>query len=643
MASSPGATSRRPAQSPRALSEAELDTILDAAATDLRSAHAEAARERLLVLDPAFVSSPERCQLAGLILIGAKDPAEALGWFARARTLRPGYAEAASQMGAVFQQLGRCQEALKAYDEALGLGLHDAVAFYNRGIVLRVLGRNDEAIASFDQALRLKPAYPDALRAGAVLLGEAGQLENALEFIEEALRIKPDFYEAHLDRANLLHRLGSLEAALSACSEALEVFPGHPDLINNRAVIFQELGELEAALASLDVALAAKPNFPEALFNRGVLLLKLASPEEALASFDRALSLAPSYSAALVGRGVALKEQGCFVEADAAFDLALRYEPESAHAKNNKGALHLLRGDFEQGWEGYESRWISGLTSKAKLQFPIPEWTGKYRAGQKLIVFDEQGFGDTFQFSRFLPLIARTGTDVTFFCRSSLLRLMRGLGSKVHCLDDFGPDETFDSQIALLSLPRALATRLDSIPANVPYLSPEPELVAKWAERLSSAEQFKIGLCWHGSPNARADPARSMPLAGFSRLARAGVHLVSLQQRDGLSELASAPFEIESLGDDFDAGPDAFIDTAAVMQSLDLIVTCDTSVAHLAGALGRPVFVMLKKIPDWRWLLDRDDSPWYPTMRLFRQKERGDWSDVMDRVGAAIDAMRRGI
>ena len=389
------------------------------------------------------------------------------------------------------------------------------------------------------------------------------------------------------------------------------------------------------------MALAAKPNFPRALFNRGTVLLKLASPEDALAAFDRALSLAPAYSVALVGRGVALKEQGRFVEADAAFDAALAHEPNSAHPKNNKGALDRLRGDLEHGWEGYENRWITGPTPKTKLQFPIPEWEGKCRAGEKLIVFDEQGFGDTSQFCRYLPLIATAGTDVTFFCRSSLLQLMRGLGPLVRCLDYLGPQEKFDSQIALLSLPRALATRLGSIPADVPYLSPEPELVAKWAERLGPGKDFKIGLCWHGSPNLRADPGRSMPLACFAALARDGARLVSLQQRDGLDELATAPFDIESLGDDFDAGSDAFVDTAAVMQSLDMIVTCDTSVAHLAGALGRPVFVMLKKIPDWRWLLDRDDnSRWYSTMRLFRQRERGDWRDVMARVSEVIEAVR---
>jgi tetratricopeptide (TPR) repeat protein len=632
------AARRQPAQSLLAFSEAELDAALNAAATDLRSGRGEPARERLRIFDPAFVESPERCQLAGLILIGTKTPAEALAWFAKARALRPRHVEAARHMAAALQQLGRFELALKAYDDALRLGLVDAAAFYNRGLVLRALGRNAEAIASFDQALRLKPAYPEALRAGAILLSEAGQCEAALEFVEEALRIKPDYFEAHLDRANLLHELGSLEAALNAYSEALEIFPGHADLSNNRGVIFQELGELEAALASFDVALAAKPDFPQALLNRGTVLLKLASPEEALASFDRALSLRRAYPAALVGRGVALKEQGRFDEAAAAFDAALAYEPGSAHAKNNKGALQLLRGDFAKGWQGYEHRWITGLTPKTKLRFPIPEWQGTLRAGERLIVYDEQGFGDTLQFCRYLPAIARAGVDVTFFCRSSLLRLMRGLGAQVRCVDDLGPQEKFDTQIALLSLPRALATRLDTIPANVPYLSSEPELMAKWAERLGHGEAFRIGLCWHGSPNPKADPGRSVPLASFAPLARHGVRLVSLQKCDGINELNAARFEIER--HDFDAGPDAFIDSAALMQSLDLIVTCDTSIAHLAGALGRPVFVLLKKVPDWRWLLARDDSPWYPTMRLFRQKERGDWNEVVARVGVAIAELR---
>ncbi|HLH12529.1 MAG TPA: tetratricopeptide repeat-containing glycosyltransferase family protein [Methylovirgula sp.] len=631
------ASAERPPHSTLPFSDALFDAALNAAAEDLRGGRPVLARDRLAAFDPALGKSLERCQLAGLILIGTKALTEALAWFAQARALNPAHAGAARFMGAALQGLGRNEEALKAYDDALRLGLMDETAFYDRGLVLCALGRKDEAIASFDEALRLKPAYPEALRTGASLLSEAGLFESALEFLEEALRLKPEFFEAHLDRGNLLRQLDSLEGALRAYSEALEIFPGNPDLCNNRGVTLQNLGDLEAARASFDLALASEPRFPEALFNLGTLLLKLASPEEALALFDRALAVSPDHVAAFVGRGVALKEMGEFDAAAASFDAALARDPNSAHAKNNKGALQLLRGDFANGWEGYEYRWITGLTPKAKLEFPIPEWRGTLESGEKVIVYDEQGFGDTIQFCRYLPLIAKAGVDLTFFCRSSLLRLMRGLD--IRCVNDLGPDEKFDSQIALVSLPRVLKTRLDCVPSPVPYLSPEPELVETWARRLKGGE-FKIGLCWHGNPDLRADPGRSIPLALFKPLARDGVRLVSLQRRDGLDELKSVPFEIETLGEDFDAGPDAFVDTAAVMQNLDLIVSCDTSVAHVAGALGRPVFVLLKQVPDWRWLLEREDSPWYPTMRLFRQKARDNWSEAIARVGAAIDRMR---
>ncbi len=335
-------------------------------------------------------------------------------------------------------------------------------------------------------------------------------------------------------------------------------------------------------------------------------------------------------------------------EALASFDVAIAQNPESAHAKNNKAAVELLRGDFEHGLEGYEHRWIIGQTHKFKLAFPIPEWRGDLRAGERLIVFDEQGVGDTIQFCRYLPQLAEAGLDITFFCRNTAQRLVRSLPGAIRCVNDFGPEEQFDSQIALSSLPYAFGTRLSTIPAAVPYLAAEPPLVAAWAERLAksgSTQDFKIGLCWAGNPNARADPRRSIPLKAFLPLmALPGVRVISLQKHHGLEEIAALPqgAKLETLGEDFDGGADAFVDSAAVMASLDLIISCDTSVAHLAGALGRPVFVLLKKIPDWRWMLDRPDSPWYPTMRLFRQKEPGDWDGVVGNVVAAVDEIRKG-
>lgn len=624
----------------------DLDAVLTEAATRLRQGRKDEALAPLAALDPTKISSPERCQLAGLIHVGAEAWTAAVPWFAQARALRPEFLEATVRLARVLQRLGRFDEAASAFEEATKLGLSDATAHYNHGLVLRALGRDGAAIAAFDRALRLQPAYPEALRAGAILLSESGNPDGALKFLDEALRLRPDYYDAWLDRANLLNESKRYDAAIETYRAALEKFPGHPDLLNNLGAALQETGNLADALAVFDRALASRPDFPEALFNRGTTLLKTDGPDEALKCFDRALALRPAYPAALVGRGVALKQRGEFDAADRSFDAALALAPDSAHARNNRGALQLLRGNFREGWDGYEYRWACGSTPQNALKFPIAQWQGVARPGEKLIVFDEQGLGDTLQFCRYLPLLAAAGMEVTFFCRSKMIRLMRSLSATVRCVDDIAPHERFDAQIALSSLPRALRHDAATLPAQTPYLAAEPALAAKWKERLharADPRRFKIGLCWHGNPNPKADPARSVALRHFAPLAALkDFRLISLQCRDGLDQLAHTPADlgIETLGADFDAGPDAFIDTAAVMGGLDLVITCDTSVAHLAGALARPTFLLLKRIPDWRWMLDRDDTPWYPTMRLFRQQTRGDWDEVMQRVVAAASAMR---
>ncbi|MEJ0096330.1 MAG: tetratricopeptide repeat protein [Methylocella sp.] len=358
---------------------------------------------------------------------------------------------------------------------------------------------------------------------------------------------------------------------------------------------------------------------------------------------------------ALSGRAVALKRLCRFDEALANFDAALALEPTSAHVKNNKAALLLLLGDFEAGWDLYEWRWIVGQTPKHALKLAVPEWEGQPLAGKTILVFDEQGLGDAIQFVRFLHLLNEAGAHVAFFCRSGLRRLFRGLAVAVTLIDSLDDIKRFDYQIALCSLPRALKTRLSTIPAATPYLAAEPALVQKWRARLGSRD-FKVGICWRGNADLRADAGRALPLACFAPLAGKGVRLISLQKIDpgpsqrnqpalpgpeNLSALDErAAFPLENLGPDFDAGADRFIDAAAVMQSLDLIIACDTSIAHLAGALGRPVWVVLPQSPDWRWLLQREDCPWYPSMRLFRQNRRGDWTEVFDALGEALQINR---
>jgi hypothetical protein len=297
-------------------------------------------------------------------------------------------------------------------------------------------------------------------------------------------------------------------------------------------------------------------------------------------------------------------------------------------------------GDFLAGWAGYERRWNVKGAPLRKLDASHREWKGEDIQGKRVIVYEEQGLGDVIQFSRFLTRLSLLGASVTFLVRASLHRLLQPFTSTIRLADTPPLGESFDFQCALLSLPAVLGTTLDAIPAAVPYLIPEAPLVAGWRQRLGD-HGLKIGICWQGSPFAKVDNGygRSVPLRCFRPIAIApGVRLISLQKNHGLEQLSGLPagMRIENLGAEFDSGRDAFIDTAAVMSCLDLIVTSDTSVAHLAGALGRPVWVVLKHAPEWRWLLDRSDSPWYPTMKLYRQDVGDDWDEVFERVAADV-------
>jgi tetratricopeptide (TPR) repeat protein len=578
-----------------------------------------------------------QCALLGLIYLSVEADHDALAWFDRALLGDPKPAGTLAHRALALQRLGLQQEAMASYDEALAANDLDASGYYNRGNLLREAGRLDEAIASYDAALRLNPAYPEALYAGGTVLFDEGRLEAALEFFDEALRLKPDFCQAWFSRGNALQKLKRLHAAVSAYDAALALAPGHPDILTNRGVALYDIGQHGEALASYEEALRTRPHFPQALLNRANVYLRIGKPALALADCEAALRLKPDYLEALSSEGIALRDLGRIGESIASFDAALTFAPGFAHARNNRGAALLLIGDFERGWDDYEFRWIGGETAKRDLKLPLPEWTGKVKAGEHILVFDEQGFGDAIQFSRYLPPLVKAGAKVTFFCRRRLHRLLHTLHPAINLVDTIGKVEDFDCQVALSSFPYLLKTRLATIPAATPYIFPEADRVVHWKSRLG-AEGFKIGLCWQGNQDIRADPARSIALAAFAPLAGAGVRLISLQAGAGTEQIDDLPasMQVERLGDDFDAGPDAFLDTAAVMQSLDLIVTCDTSVAHLAGALGRPAWLLLKPVPDWRWLLDRADSPWYPTMRLFRRTEAEDWPGLLMRVGAAL-------
>jgi tetratricopeptide (TPR) repeat protein len=514
----------------------------------------------------------------------------------------------------------------------------EAQEFYRRGLCEQAAGRIDAAIALFDAALRLKPEFPEALCSGAYILQCRGHAAGALAFYDRALSFNPQDAVAWYNRGCLLLERGDAEAALESLERACALEPGQAGAHSNRGAALYALGRLDDAVEAYRRALALRPDSPEAELNLGNALMRQGRYAAARAAYRRATSLRPDYARAFCGLGIVAKEMGYFSESLQAFDAALRIAPQSEEALSIKGCLQLLLGDFDEGWEGYEYRWAMGAR-------PVPRSDARFDLahpaaieGRKLLVVNDHGLGDTIQFFRYVLLLAQAGAEVAFAGPPKLRRLLASSGAPIAWRDEQDFFGAFDAILAISSLPRACATRLETIPAPIPYLRAEPERRRVWGPRLAGPGP-KIGLCWRGSQDFRIDPRRSIPPSALAPLAELAppARFFSLQKGADRDELpAGLSSRLEWSGDECDSGPDAFIDTAAIMADLDLIVTCDTSIAHLAGALGRPVWVALRHVAEWRWLTECADSPWYPTMRLFRCAEGDDWPALFLQIEAEI-------
>ncbi len=508
-----------------------------------------------------------------------------------------------------------------------------AALAYRGALASHRLGKLPEAIAGYDEALRLQPAFPEALHAGGTILRDLGRPEDALRFLREALRLRPGFRDAALDCCNLLCGAYRFDEALAVLDAALRERPGDAALLVNRGVALHNLGRLPEACVSCEAAVAADASLPEAHLNLANALSRRWRHADAVPAYRAAIALRPSYPAAHSGLGMALLMLGRLAEAEAAFADALAREPDNAYALTNRGRSRLLRGDYAGGLPDYEHRLRTTFEDLAPLLPDVPLWDGHALAGLRVLAFADQGSGDVIHFVRYVPMLVAAGAIVMVVCRPRLRRLLRPVLGGVRVVAAPEPGDAFDVQVPFASLPHVFATRVGTIPAACPYLAAEADRVATWAGRLRGAgSAFRIGLCWQGNRDWRADPRRSVPLASLAPLASLpGVRLISLQvHADGSALPALERF------DDIDAGEDAFIDTAAMMANLDLVVSCDTSVAHLAGALGRPTILLLQAVPEWRWLLEHEDTPWYPTMRLMRQGDGEDWTGPVDRLVAAV-------
>ncbi|MDB5440441.1 MAG: tetratricopeptide repeat protein [Caulobacteraceae bacterium] len=466
-----------------------------------------------------------------------------------------------------------------------------------------------------------------------------GQLGAACDAYLEALRLNPGNTQALVDLGALQAKRGHDEQAQAAFADALAQAPDRVDACIWRGNALYRLKRYEEALAMQDRALELSPDFAPIHYNRGNALLWLRRHAESVSAFDRALALEPDLTAALANRGAALYELGRYDEAIADLVETMRRTSggDRATAELHLSYNNLLRGDLAQGWRQLEAR--------KRLDEPVavgpytnPEWLGAEDiAGKTVLVHAEQGLGDTVQFCRYLPMVAARAAKVVFACQTSLKRLISSLDPTLEIIDQYDMRPDLDFHVPLMSLALAFDTRLETIPVAMPYLAAEPERIAKWRKRIGE-HGYRIGIAWKGS-GLGAQLGKAFPVALLQTIAALpDVRLINLQIGEGWQELETLPpgMTVERLGEDFDAGPDAFLDAAAVMESLDLVIATDTGLAHLAGALRRPTWLALKYAPDWRWMLDRDDTPWYPSMRLFRQQAPDDWS-------AVFPAMRRAL
>ena len=546
----------------------------------------------------------------------------------------PNHVDALHLLGMVALQTRRPERGIRLIEKVIRLNPNIASAHNNRGIMLRDLERFDEAVASYDRAIALEPDSAASHNNRGVALKALARLDEALASHDKAIALAPDYAEAHSNRGIALRDLKRFGEAVASCDRAIALRPDYAEAHNNRGIALRDLKRLEEALAGCDRAIALRPGYAEAHNNRGIALRELKRPEEALASYDRAIALKPDYAEAYSNRCIALQDLRRCDEAIASCDKAIALNPRNTGAYYNKSMACLATGDLPTGWKLYEYRKPVWDVSRYR-PYRQPLWLGEGDpAGKTVFLTWEQGFGDTIQFCRYARLVQALGARVVLSVQEPLVRLLRQLEPRIQIV---GPDQepgTFDLHCPLMSLPLAFGTTLETIPSAQPYLVSDPRLQARWAARLPPGTRPRIGLAWSGYVHHPNDHSRSVALSQLRPLLSLDVDWVCLQKEFRPAEaasLASCP-RLTLLGDELED----FADTASVIDQLDLVIAVDTSVAHLAGALGKSVWILLSFSPDWRWLLYGEESPWYPTARLYRQPRIDDWPAVIEEVKSEL-------
>jgi tetratricopeptide (TPR) repeat protein len=595
----------------------------------------------------------------------------------QAIALRPDFAEAHNNLGICLARQRKSQEAIAALRKAVELKPDYAQAFNNLGVALLEARELDQSREALERALAIDPEFTNARVNLGNVYAEKKDFERAVEVYREVIDRVPDAADAHNNLGNALRELGKSEEALESLKQAVTLRPQYADAFNNLGITYSRLTKYEDAQKAFEDAIRLRPDHAAAHNNLGIALAHQNLHDKAIASYQQALRIKSDYSEAHNNLAIVLTQTGRHAEADAAYRRALELKSNYAEAHSNWGialtemgktdealehygrALELraeypdahmnraltwlLRGDFERGWEEYEWRWQCKEFNPRP--FRQPRWQGEPLEGRRILLHSEQGLGDTFQFIRYTKLVKERGGVVVIRCPKPLTQILRRCPWIDQLCIEGAELPDFDVHLPLLSLPWIFRTTLADVPADVPYLFADPQLVEHWHREFSYIRAFRIGINWQGNPRYRGDHRRSIPLAHFAPLAAIpGVRLICLQRGLGTEQIEQVRFSVTQLGSQVDTVSGAFMDTAAILKNLDLVITSDTSLVHLAGALGVPVWMAVPYSPDWRWLLQREDSPWYPTMRLFRQKTLNNWEEVFDSIASAVVlAMRRGV
>jgi tetratricopeptide (TPR) repeat protein len=600
-------------------------------AGDLRGA--EHAYRNALQQDPACFDVWQA--LAGL-LQGRGQWDEAASAYEKAIQLKPDFAPAYNSLGILRARLQDLAAAEKCFRRACELVPDFAQAHNNLGNVYKEQGRRELARTCYQEAIRIRPDFADAHSNLGNVLRELGQPAEGVQSCRRAIELKPDHAAAHSNLGLALLDQKQAAEAIASFQAAVRLRPQSAAFHHHLGMALAETGRTDEALAEYREAVRVDPGQGDAQASLGTALLQQARLQEAIPVLRRALALRPECPATLCNLGLALADSGELDEALALYEKALRLKPDHPETHKNRSLVWLLQGRFEEGWAEYEWRWqCKELPAR---DFAQPLWDGRPLEGRTILLHAEQGLGDTLQFIRYAALVKARGGKVIVAAQRPLLPLLRSCPGIDRLLPQGEPLPAFDVHAPLLSLPRIFGTDAGSIPAPVPYLHAEPERRERWRRELAFGMR-KIGIAWQGSGQFRLDSQRSIPLLEFAPVARVpGVQLYSLQKGPGQEQIARAieHFPLIDLGSRLDEGTGAFLDTAAVMKSLDLVISCNSALAHLAGALGVPSWVALPKVPDWRWLLERRDCPWYPSARLFRQTQAGEWPAVFEHMAREL-------